>query len=291
MIIDLAWGRPGVKALEAANVTGVMRYASHDTSGKNLSWAEAHSYLTATPRKISVGLIWESTAGRVQSGKAGGVADAKAALAMGESWGMPKGRPVYFACDYDAGPHDCDNYLKGVASVIGLARTGLYAGFGPIHSAFNGGLITWGWQTYAWSGGQWDNRAQLQQYSNGHTLNGVGIDYNRTGPGHTDWGGWLTLVTPTPPPKPVPTPTPAPGPTAPPFSGRNLSYPPTTVGTEVKAWQAKMHARGWTIVVDGAFGPKSKAVCLAFQNDKHLTHRDGIVGLETWRATWESPVT
>jgi hypothetical protein len=290
MIIDLAWGRPGVKALEAANVTGVMRYASHDTSGKNLSDAEARSYLTATPRKIDVGLIWESTSGRVQSGRSGGIADAHAALIQGESWGMPKGRPIYFACDYDARPHDCDDYLKGVASVIGLSRTGLYAGFGPIHSAFNSHLIAWGWQTYAWSGGQWDNRAQLQQYSNNHLVNGVSVDYNRTGPGHTDWGGWLSLTPVTPPPKPVPVPVPVP-PHIPPFSGRNLSYPPITTGTEVKAWQAKMHLRGWTIVVDGSYGPKSKAVCLAFQTEKRLTHRDGIVGLETWRATWDAPIT
>jgi len=287
LIIDFAWGRPGVKALEAAGVTGVVRYASHDTTGKNLSAAEAHGYLTATP-KINVALIWESTAGRVQSGHGGGVADASEALIQGVSWGMPKGRPIYFACDYNAGPDACTAYLQGVASVLGLSRTGLYGGYVPIKAAFDKHLITFGWQTYAWSGGRWDTRAQLQQYSNGHAVGGVDCDYNRLGAG-TDWGGWLTGTPVPPPPKPVPAPVPVPS-KAPPFSGRVMKYPPTTTGNEVRAWQAKMHLRGWKIAVDGAFGPASRIICLAFQKEKHLT-QDGEVGLKTWRATWESPVT
>jgi hypothetical protein len=285
MIIDLAWGRPSIASMRAAGVTGVVRYASHDQTGKNLSAAEAQKLLSAG---INVGLIWESTAGRVQSGQSGGILDAEAAKTMGHSWGMPTTRPVYFACDYNAGPDDCTAYLRGVASVLGYARTGLYGGYVPIRAAFDKKLISFGWQTYAWSGGRWDTRAQLQQYSNGHLVGGVDVDYNRLGPGHSDWGGWLTPGNPVPGPVPVPVPGP---PKAPPFSGRLIKYPPVTTSTEARAWQAKMHSRGWKIVVDGAYGPASKTICLAFQNEKHLTGRDGVVGLETWRATWESPVT
>lgn len=51
-----------------------------------------------------------------------------------------------------------------------------------------------------------------------------------------------------------------------------------------------MSARGWSIVVDGAFGPQSTAVCRAFQQQKHLSV-DGVVGPITWRAAWALPVT
>jgi peptidoglycan hydrolase-like protein with peptidoglycan-binding domain len=285
MILDYAWGRPSVASLHAAGVTGVVRYLSHDATGKNLSNAEAHLLMSASP-PIDVAVIWESTANRVNSGRTGGVADAVDALAQAHSFGMPTGRPIFFACDYDAGPDACTNYLRGAASVIGLGRVGLYAGYVPIVSAFDKKLITYGWQTYAWSGGRWDVRAQLRQYSNSHLVGGVDVDYNKAT--RADWGGWLHVSPlPVPPPKPPPTGPPV----APPFSGRVLKYPPFTTGSEVKAWQAKMHQRGWKIVVDGVYGPSSKTICLAFQNDKRLTHRDGIVGLETWRATWVSPVT
>ncbi len=35
-----------------------------------------------------------------------------------------------------------------------------------IKRLFDGGKITWGWQTYAWSGGNWDSRAQVRQVQN-----------------------------------------------------------------------------------------------------------------------------
>ena len=51
-------------------------------------------------------------------------------------------------------------------------RTGAYGGYYVIKRAFDAGKITWGWQTYAWSGGQWDARAQFRQTSNGITAAG-----------------------------------------------------------------------------------------------------------------------
>src|SRR5206468_7721015 len=58
---------------------------------------------------------------------------------------------------------------------------------------------TWGWQTYAWSGGKWDARAQIQQYSNDHVINGVGCDYNRAMA--DDYGQWRVGVSPAPKPQ------------------------------------------------------------------------------------------
>ena len=44
---------------------------------------------------------------------------------------------------------------------------------------FDAGVVSFGWQTYAWSGGQWDNRAQIQQYRNDKLVGGVSVDFDR----------------------------------------------------------------------------------------------------------------
>ena len=192
--IDHAWGRPGPAALKKAGAHFVCRYLSHNTDSKNLTKAEAELLSDAG---LWLVVVWETTANRALSGKAGGVADAKTARSQAAACGMPADRPIYFAVDWDASAGQqatINAYLDGAASVLGRDRVGLYAGYGPIKRAFDAKKITYGWQTYAWSGGHWDSRAQLQQYSNGHRLNGVGVDYDRAV--HDDYGQWKAGVSP-----------------------------------------------------------------------------------------------
>jgi Putative peptidoglycan binding domain/N-acetylmuramoyl-L-alanine amidase len=59
---------------------------------------------------------------------------------------------------------------------------------------------------------------------------------------------------------------------------------------DVRVWQDKMRSRGWSIGVDGQFGPQSEDVCKKFQREKGLG-ADGLVGPQTWNATWSAPVT
>ncbi|WP_197085211.1 peptidoglycan-binding protein [Saccharothrix sp. ST-888] len=51
----------------------------------------------------------------------------------------------------------------------------------------------------------------------------------------------------------------------------------------VRAWQQRMRDRGWSITVDGWYGPSSTSICRQFQAEKGLT-QDGIVGPATWAA-------
>lgn len=74
------------------------------------------------------------------------------------------------------------------------------------------------------------------------------------------------------------------------FGGRYLRYPPLTSGDDVRTWQEHMAWRGWSIAVDGQFGRGSRQVCRGFQANKGL-EVDGIVGPQTWAATWTEPVT
>ncbi|RFS81731.1 DUF1906 domain-containing protein [Actinomadura spongiicola] len=192
--VDYAWGRPGVAALKRAGVKFACRYLSHDKTGKNLTRAEAESLSDAG---IWLVVVWETTAKRPLDGRAAGVADARDAAAQATACGMPDDRPIYFAADWDASPGHQDEinaYLDGAASVLGRRRVGLYAGHGPLKRAFDAGKITFGWQTYAWSDGRWDDRAHLQQYSNDQRINGVTVDYDRAV--KSDYGQWRVGVSP-----------------------------------------------------------------------------------------------
>lgn len=179
----------------------VCRYLSGFS--KDLTPSEAHNLSSAG---ISIVVVWETTATRAEGGHAAGVRDATMADAEARRCGMPASRPIYFAVDEDTtvGPH-ITAYFEGVASVLGRARTGAYGGYKVISALFDAHLIAWGWQTYAWSGGQWDTKhpgTVIEQYSNNRTLAGASVDYDRATA--TDYGQWRIGVTPTPTPTPTP---------------------------------------------------------------------------------------
>lgn len=69
-----------------------------------------------------------------------------------------------------------------------------------------------------------------------------------------------------------------------PAYGHNSQVP------DVRTWQQQMRARGWTLDVDQVYGPGSEQVCRQFQQEKGLGV-DGLVGPQTWTATWNAPVT
>ncbi len=176
--VDYAWGTPVIAQLTKAGVRFVCRYLSHDAS-KNLRRNEA---VSLSKQGISQVVVWESTANRALGGYSAGRGDAESAVAELRALGAPKDAVIYFAVDFDATPAQqtaINRYLQGAASVIGRSRVGVYGGYHVVKRCFDAKVITFGWQTYAWSGGLWDRRAQLQQYSNGHTLAGVSCDYDR----------------------------------------------------------------------------------------------------------------
>lgn len=209
--VDYAFSpHPSILALRSAKAKFVVRYISNipanDHNGKNLVAAEARALKAA---RIGIVVVVEYYAKRMLEGQARGREDALHADSVVKSLGMP-GLPIYFAADWDASPADqpgMNAYLEGAASAIGVKRVGLYGGYYPIKRSFDAGKIAYGWQTYAWSGGLWDSRAQLRQYRNSVTLGGASVDYDESaheGP-IDDFGQW-------PRPKPKPSPKPKPGP-------------------------------------------------------------------------------
>ena len=61
---------------------------------------------------------------------------------------------------------------------------------------------------------------------------------------------------------------------------------------DVRAWQTVMRSRGWSIAVDGYFGPQSASIARAFAAEKGIpTGSGGVVDLTMWDAAWTLPVT
>ncbi len=187
--IDYAWSHPSSpQALKNAGYTFVARYLSYDTTGKNLTAGEAQALNGAG---IDIVANWEWAADDALNGYNTGVSDAQQAAAEAAQCGMPADRPIYFSVDFDATPGQqgaIDSYFDGVASVLGVDRTGAYAGYYVIQRLFDHGKIKWGWQTYAWSGGQWEPRAQLRQIQNGVTVAGSDCDIDESTT--SDFGQW-----------------------------------------------------------------------------------------------------
>jgi peptidoglycan hydrolase-like protein with peptidoglycan-binding domain len=289
---------PSTTAIKAEGATFVCRYACAyapaDASGKNLLAGEKATLLAAG---INIVIVHEETADRMLGGSSSGAVDATHADAVVKALGMP-GIPVYFACDFDSTTGQqaaINSYLDGAASIIGRARVGIYGGFYPVKRSFDAGKVTYGWQTYAWSGGQWDSRAQLRQVQNEVNVGGADCDLDTSMA--ADYGQW---------PRPGTTPT---QPVKSPTSGPAFPYPGGhylgqtsgdpychsgmyggTDTTNVRTWQTQMAHRGWTITIDGHYGPQSEQVARAYQAEKGLTV-DGRIGSITWTASWTAPVT
>jgi hypothetical protein len=188
MGVDYSWARPSPQGLRAEGYTFAVRYFSDSTTGKNLTDAEATELAAAG---IDLVANWENGASDALAGRARGVSDAQAAARQAAAVGMPADRPIYFAIDFDASADQqaaIDDYFDGVASVLGLGRTGAYGGFSPIKRLFDAGKIAYGWQTYAWSAGRWEPRAQLRQVHNSVVIAGGECDIDEA---HADdFGQW-----------------------------------------------------------------------------------------------------
>ncbi|WUH94537.1 DUF1906 domain-containing protein [Streptomyces sp. NBC_00433] len=189
--VDYSSGRPGGAALAAAGMKFAARYLSHNAS-KNLNATEAADLAA---HGVWCVVVWETTANRAGAGRAAGIADAKDAAAQATACGQPSGRPIFFAVDWDADPGVVIAYFQGVASVIGLARTGVYGGYKVVKALLDHGYAKWAWQTVAWSQGRWDTRAVIRQYASTVRINGVVCDKDTAYA--TDYGQWMPGKLPT----------------------------------------------------------------------------------------------
>lgn len=162
MILDYSYARPSVVDLHGANVTGVIRYLSHDQS-KSATKQEISQLHAAG---IPTALVFEDAGGRPVGGAVPGKEDGIFAAEAAIDLGLPAGRPIYAACDFDLkdyAPASTDpmqklgpvaEYLKAFSAQIGAHHyeLGVYGGYWCVSRAASANLAPWTWQTVAWSG-------------------------------------------------------------------------------------------------------------------------------------------
>src|SRR5258708_4819206 len=208
--LDYSGGMPLINDMKAAKVEFVCRYVGYFSGynmnaiatpqGKCLTPGEAKTLLAGGMSPVS-NYEWYATrpiddgfGNRWSTDQAysAGVWDAQTGNTIHVACGGPATAALYLSGDWDFNTSTdgalVAAYFKGAASVLGLARIGAYGGYWLIKFLFDNGLITYGWQTYAWSGGQWDPRAHIQQYNNGVIMSGVEVDYDRSM--QADFGQW-----------------------------------------------------------------------------------------------------
>ncbi|MCD2193542.1 DUF1906 domain-containing protein [Actinomycetospora endophytica] len=158
--VDNTAGITDVAAMKAAGYTAIFRYLSN-TPSKNLIMSQA-PYDTELRRYLDNGVAvvmnWESS-GHIDDNQtnhpgdahAQGVEDATRANDQARKMGHSEA-PIYFSIDFDCSDWaGLTAYFQAVASVIGLARTGVYGGYWVVDHLVNNGLVTYVWQTLAWS--------------------------------------------------------------------------------------------------------------------------------------------
>ncbi len=186
---------PPITAMKDAAVSFVCRYTGYfsgydvthpnTAQGKVLTPGEA---LSLSKAGIAVVSNWEWYANRALAGHDAGVWDADKAQKIHHACGGPADRPIYFSVDVDVAESQVLAYFKGVASVLGLHRTGAYSSYRVMKALFDANAITWGWQTYAWSYGAREGRSHIYQYENRVSLAGHSVDYNHSL--KSDFGQW-----------------------------------------------------------------------------------------------------
>ena len=166
---DFSYTKPNPAAMAEAGYEFLIGYVS-PTPAKNLSRRQVAAYRRAG---ISVGLVWESTAGRALEGRAAGRQDGRAAEKQANALGYPVRAVIFFAVDKNTDRSDRPA-IRAYAEAFNLATRRPVGIFGEAdvldHFVTPGKQpVRYGWQTRAWSHGRVSKKADLFKRV-GHSL-------------------------------------------------------------------------------------------------------------------------
>ncbi len=213
-LIDFAERRIAPGEITAAGYAGVVNYVSESRPGANFEakplTREYADSLRAAGLHIVSNFQYGKPGGTAPSdftrGFDGGVADARTALRLHNAAGGSNSAPIFFSVDDDINVDTWNslavNWFRGINSILGAQRTGIYGHAQACRWAINDGVIghsttaghLWAWQTRSWSHGQREAAAVLYQEvvntaSNpGPLLGGIHIDVDEVLA--TDYGQW-----------------------------------------------------------------------------------------------------
>jgi hypothetical protein len=182
-LIDFAMHQIPAQDIRAAGHSGVINYVSLSRPGssfgaKPITRPYAQS-LTAAGLAIVSNYQYGKPGGTAPSdftrGFAGGVSDAHTAWQLHTAAGGGQSAPIFFTIDDDINRDTWNNvalqWFRGINSVLGVQRTGIYGGINTCQWAAADGVIgnsrtsgrRWAWQTRSWSHGDVDPAAVLYQ--------------------------------------------------------------------------------------------------------------------------------
>lgn len=183
-MIDFAQRQVPVDQVAAAGYAGVIVYVSELRPGATFDFKPVTRAYTDALRAAGLHVVsvyqygkpgWVNSPSDFTRGFDGGVADARTALGLHAAAGGPETAPIFFSVDEDIDAQTWKStalqWFKGINSVLGAARTGIYGGARQVTWAADDQVIghstspgyRWAWQTRAWSGGQRAPMAVLYQ--------------------------------------------------------------------------------------------------------------------------------
>jgi hypothetical protein len=213
-LIDFAERRIPPDEIKSAGYDGVVNYVSEARPGANFEAKPITREYADALRAAGLHIVSNFQYGKpgwptpsdFTRGHDGGVADAQTALRLHAAAGGTNSAPIFFSVDEDIDPNTWNgvavNWFRGINSVLGVGRTGIYGHAQACGWAIRDGVIgnsttaghSWAWQTKSWSHGAREPMAVLYQAvvnspSNpGPLLGGINVDVDEVLA--ADYGQW-----------------------------------------------------------------------------------------------------
>jgi Domain of unknown function (DUF1906) len=169
--------------IKSAGYDGAVVYVSESRPGANFDFKPVTREFADALRAAGLHIVSNYQYGKpgwpdpsdFTRGYDGGVADARTALRLHAAAGGTSSAPIFFSIDEDIdlntwkGP--AAQWFRGINSVLGVDRTGIYGHSRACEWAIGEGVIgpsttaghSWAWQTSAWSHGSREPKAVLYQ--------------------------------------------------------------------------------------------------------------------------------
>jgi Rv2525c-like, glycoside hydrolase-like domain len=213
-LIDFAERRIPPEQIASAGYAGVVNYVSEERPGAHFEAKPITREYADALRAAGLHIVSNFQYGKpgwptpsdFTRGSDGGVADAHTAMRLHAAAGGSNSAPIFFSVDDDIDQNAWNslavNWFRGINSVLGVQRTGIYGHFQACGWAIRDGVIghsstagyRWAWQTRSWSHGQREPAAVLYQEvvntpsSPGPLLGGINVDVDEVLA--TDFGQW-----------------------------------------------------------------------------------------------------
>jgi hypothetical protein len=213
-LIDFAERRIPPDQIKSAGYAGVVNYVSESRPGANFEAKPITRDYADALRAAGLHIVSNFQYGKpgwpdpsdFTRGSDGGAADAQTALRLHAAAGGSNSAPIFFSVDDDIDQNTWNgvavNWFRGINSVLGVQRTGIYGHSQACGWAIRDGVIghsttagyRWAWQTKTWSHGQREPAAVLYQEvvnsasSPGPLLGGINVDVDEVLA--TDFGQW-----------------------------------------------------------------------------------------------------